>query len=497
MKKAKIYDCSPQRERERSFKLKTVSQPPRLSFPTPPADRITVWHHCHPGGGGHQRHVCENLLGRAEQVSLWRARRGQQEVPGCLRRQLRPTPPFVLLVAPGLTPTTTTLWRSALVWVGTPTRSSSCSCTGEHLLAPWMFFLHVEQLLLHRWQSNEGQPQVVFLSLCIFGLLLRFYYRIILKKHLKSGWSISHNQIKFKLMSQPNKNKRNKEKKNLPNPPKTICSVWHSSMEQNKVPCSNSLCQDIFSAIEHSTTAGFSEFSDVLYFCKRHSSKPAVGLRMCGWNVSLHTFFSDCWSYIEPLTGLVKQEKWLRCWAGWGSLAQQQNDVPDINLGTRAVNIWIGWRDVVMLLQKHSEAKRFLDPGLLVCLCVETTWWTWWAPTNLMTRRLREETFLHGILTSCASGAWTQVEHSFNSIPMQIRNHAIVQWITMFTCVTTAVLKDLVMIPVHTKPDDSEVELDELYDVFMNVKKKWKTDVRTRKIPCDCSLAALQHLRDK
>lgn len=38
------------------------------------------------------------------------------------------------------------------------------------------------------------------------------------------------------------------------------------------------------------------------------------------------------------------------------------------------------------------------------------------------------------------------------------------------------------MIPVHTKPDDSEIELDELYDVFMNVKKKWKTDVRTRKI---------------
>ncbi|KAK5934689.1 hypothetical protein CgunFtcFv8_015062 [Champsocephalus gunnari] len=38
------------------------------------------------------------------------------------------------------------------------------------------------------------------------------------------------------------------------------------------------------------------------------------------------------------------------------------------------------------------------------------------------------------------------------------------------------VLKDLVMIPVHTKPDDSEKELDELYDVFLNVKKKWRTD---------------------
>ncbi|XP_061114211.1 deoxyribonuclease-1-like isoform X2 [Conger conger] len=37
-------------------------------------------------------------------------------------------------------------------------------------------------------------------------------------------------------------------------------------------------------------------------------------------------------------------------------------------------------------------------------------------------------------------------------------------------------LKDLVLIPVHTKPDDSERELDELYDVFLAVKKKWKTD---------------------
>lgn len=46
-------------------------------------------------------------------------------------------------------------------------------------------------------------------------------------------------------------------------------------------------------------------------------------------------------------------------------------------------------------------------------------------------------------------------------------------------CVTNVVLKDLVMIPVHTKPEDSDKELDELYDVFLNVKKKWRTDVRT------------------
>ncbi|XP_075952279.1 deoxyribonuclease 1 like 4, tandem duplicate 1 isoform X1 [Anarhichas minor] len=48
-------------------------------------------------------------------------------------------------------------------------------------------------------------------------------------------------------------------------------------------------------------------------------------------------------------------------------------------------------------------------------------------------------------------------------------------YILRFRCLNT-VLKDLVMIPVHTKPDDSEKELDELYDVFQHIKKKWKTD---------------------
>lgn len=38
-------------------------------------------------------------------------------------------------------------------------------------------------------------------------------------------------------------------------------------------------------------------------------------------------------------------------------------------------------------------------------------------------------------------------------------------------------LKDLVLIPVHTKPEDSVKELDKLYDVVKVVKKKWKTDV--------------------
>lgn len=46
-------------------------------------------------------------------------------------------------------------------------------------------------------------------------------------------------------------------------------------------------------------------------------------------------------------------------------------------------------------------------------------------------------------------------------------------------CAPTTELQDLVVIPVHTKPEGSEKELDELYDVFQHIKKKWKTDVRT------------------
>ncbi|XP_013989536.2 deoxyribonuclease-1 [Salmo salar] len=48
-------------------------------------------------------------------------------------------------------------------------------------------------------------------------------------------------------------------------------------------------------------------------------------------------------------------------------------------------------------------------------------------------------------------------------------------YILRFTCLNT-VLKDLVLIPVHTKPEDSVKELDKLYDVVKVVKKKWKTD---------------------
>lgn len=39
------------------------------------------------------------------------------------------------------------------------------------------------------------------------------------------------------------------------------------------------------------------------------------------------------------------------------------------------------------------------------------------------------------------------------------------------------VVKDLILIPVHTKPEDSLKELDELYDVVEAVRRNWGSDV--------------------
>uniref|UniRef100_A0A8P4KTI2 Deoxyribonuclease n=1 Tax=Dicentrarchus labrax TaxID=13489 RepID=A0A8P4KTI2_DICLA len=44
-----------------------------------------------------------------------------------------------------------------------------------------------------------------------------------------------------------------------------------------------------------------------------------------------------------------------------------------------------------------------------------------------------------------------------------------------FECLDT-VVKDLVLIPVHTKPEDAEIELDALEDVVEVARKKWKSD---------------------
>ncbi|KAM6979624.1 deoxyribonuclease gamma-like [Aplochiton taeniatus] len=48
-------------------------------------------------------------------------------------------------------------------------------------------------------------------------------------------------------------------------------------------------------------------------------------------------------------------------------------------------------------------------------------------------------------------------------------------YIVRFSCLHTE-LEDLVLIPVHTKPEDSRKELDELYDVVQAVRDRWRTD---------------------
>uniref|UniRef100_A0A3B4F0Y0 Deoxyribonuclease gamma-like n=1 Tax=Pundamilia nyererei TaxID=303518 RepID=A0A3B4F0Y0_9CICH len=48
-------------------------------------------------------------------------------------------------------------------------------------------------------------------------------------------------------------------------------------------------------------------------------------------------------------------------------------------------------------------------------------------------------------------------------------------FILRFDCPTT-VVQDLVLIPVHTKPEDTLKELDELHDVVEDIRKKWKND---------------------
>ncbi|KAM3878478.1 deoxyribonuclease gamma-like [Diretmus argenteus] len=47
-------------------------------------------------------------------------------------------------------------------------------------------------------------------------------------------------------------------------------------------------------------------------------------------------------------------------------------------------------------------------------------------------------------------------------------------YIVRFSCRKT-VVKNLVLIPVHTVPEDSRKELDELHDVVDAVRRKWKT----------------------
>lgn len=106
----------------KTMMLKMMSQ--RCHRVPPLPDRVPLWHHLDPGGGGRQRRVGENLPGHPQQVSFrlhdhfWCKRNKDPHGSG-------------VCACSDPTGSITTLWRSALVWAEPATRSSSCSCTGE------------------------------------------------------------------------------------------------------------------------------------------------------------------------------------------------------------------------------------------------------------------------------------------------------------------------------------------------------------------------------
>ncbi|KAG5839002.1 hypothetical protein ANANG_G00229730 [Anguilla anguilla] len=92
--------------------------------------------------------------------------------------------------------------------------------------------------------------------------------------------------------------------------------------------------------------------------------------------------------------------------------------------------------------------------------------------TRLGRTRYKEQfLFLYRDDSVCLVGSYQYEDTQAGDEDVFAREPYILRFRSMAT-----VLKDLVLIPVHTKPSDSVRELDELYDVFLAVKRKWKTD---------------------
>lgn len=51
----------------------------------------------------------------------------------------------------------------------------------------------------------------------------------------------------------------------------------------------------------------------------------------------------------------------------------------------------------------------------------------------------------------------------------------VIEWLCF------AVIGEFVLIPMHTSPSNATKEIDELYDVFVDIRKRWKIEVRYRK----------------
>ncbi|XP_040926871.1 deoxyribonuclease gamma [Betta splendens] len=96
--------------------------------------------------------------------------------------------------------------------------------------------------------------------------------------------------------------------------------------------------------------------------------------------------------------------------------------------------------------------------------------------TKKLSRRLGQKTYKEQFLFLYRD-AVVKLDDSYQFDDVATKGKDVFQrdpFILKFTC-HKSVLKDLVLIPVHTKPEGSEKELDELYDVTSYIMDKWKT----------------------
>ena len=139
---------------------------------------------------------------------------------------------------------------------------------------------------------------------------------------------------------------------------------------------------------------------------------------------------------------------------------------------------------------------------IIVCVCSGMIWSKWWVSISMTTKRRRKKTSSPETRTSSASAVLLQVVIClpvclpvylsvglpfcllvslstclFASVILSTYQHSVIPLTSKCVFYVCPVLQDLVLVPVHTKPQDSDKELDELYDVFLHMKTKWKTDV--------------------
>uniref|UniRef100_A0A3B4F201 Deoxyribonuclease gamma-like n=1 Tax=Pundamilia nyererei TaxID=303518 RepID=A0A3B4F201_9CICH len=118
----------------------------------------------------------------------------------------------------------------------------------------------------------------------------------------------------------------------------------------------------------------------------------------------------------------------------------------------------------IFIVKGHTEVRVCLerschDPD------TRTGWWSGYDCHHTA------RGFLVHVTLSCVAG-WTHYEDNQAGDEDAFAREP---FILRFDCPTTG-LCYLVLIPVHTKPEDTLKELDELHDVVEDIRKKWKND---------------------